>query len=49
LDEEYETLMGYCQETDRTQNDVLREIIRKLKTKKSRPSRAGLESINFDQ
>ncbi|MEA5563843.1 ribbon-helix-helix protein, CopG family [Anabaena sp. UHCC 0399] len=39
-DEEYEILLAYCEETDRTQNDVLRELIRKLK--KSRPRRTGL-------
>ncbi|NMG19790.1 ribbon-helix-helix protein, CopG family [Brasilonema bromeliae] len=39
-DEEYKILVEYCKETDRTQNDVLRELIRKLK--KSRPRRAGL-------
>ncbi|EKE99880.1 ribbon-helix-helix protein, CopG family, partial [Tolypothrix sp. PCC 7601] len=38
--EEYETLLKYCEETDRTQNDVLREMIRKLK--KSRARSTGL-------
>jgi predicted DNA-binding protein len=33
-DEEYQTLTAYCEETDRTQNDVLRELIRKLRLKK---------------
>ncbi|MEH2412928.1 ribbon-helix-helix protein, CopG family [Nostoc sp.] len=39
-DGEYEILLEHCQETDRTQNDVLRELIRKLN--KSHPRRAGL-------
>ncbi|MBD2494403.1 ribbon-helix-helix protein, CopG family [Nostoc sp. FACHB-280] len=39
-DEEYEILAEYCAETSRTQNDVLREFIRKLK--KSRASSTGL-------
>ncbi|MFQ4143385.1 ribbon-helix-helix protein, CopG family [Chlorogloeopsis sp. ULAP02] len=39
-DEEYEILVEYCTNTDRTQNDVLRQLIRKLK--KSRPTRARL-------
>ncbi|MBD2298247.1 ribbon-helix-helix protein, CopG family [Nostoc sp. FACHB-190] len=39
-EEEYETLVEYCLETNRTQNDVLREFIRKLK--KSRPRKTGL-------
>ncbi|MFN6517762.1 MAG: ribbon-helix-helix protein, CopG family [Nostoc sp. CreGUA01] len=39
-DDEYEILVAYCEETDRTQNDVLRELIRKLK--KSRTFRTGL-------
>lgn len=34
-DEEYEMLVDYCAEASRTQNDVLRELIRKLN--KSRP------------
>jgi predicted DNA-binding protein len=33
-DEEHQSLTAYCEETDRTQNDVLRELIRKLKTKR---------------
>lgn len=39
-EEEYKLLVEYCLETSRTQNDVLRELIRNLK--KSRPSRTGL-------
>ncbi|QSV56313.1 MAG: ribbon-helix-helix protein, CopG family [Dolichospermum sp. UKL201] len=35
-DEEYEILLKYCEETDRTQNDVLREMIRKLKESRAR-------------
>ncbi|MGD1909368.1 MAG: ribbon-helix-helix protein, CopG family [Rivularia sp. (in: cyanobacteria)] len=34
-DAEYEILLAHCEETERTQNDVLRDLIRKLK--KSRP------------
>ncbi|MEH1874580.1 CopG family transcriptional regulator [Nostoc sp.] len=33
-DEEYSILVEYCQQTDRTHNDVLRELIRKLKKSK---------------
>ncbi|MFL9456378.1 MULTISPECIES: ribbon-helix-helix protein, CopG family [Nostocales] len=39
-DEEYEILVEHCKQTSRTQNDVIRELIRKLK--KSRPRRTGL-------
>ncbi|MDB9303053.1 CopG family transcriptional regulator [Nodularia spumigena CS-591/12] len=39
-EQEYEMLIEYCQQTNRTQNDVLRELIRKLK--KSRPRKTGL-------
>ncbi|KAF3890907.1 ribbon-helix-helix protein, CopG family [Tolypothrix bouteillei VB521301] len=39
-DEEYEILVAHCKETNRTQSDVIRELIRKLK--KSRPRRTGL-------
>ncbi|MBD2412049.1 CopG family transcriptional regulator [Nostoc calcicola FACHB-389] len=39
-DQEYEILVEYCTETNRTQNDVLRELIRNLK--KSRPRRVRL-------
>ncbi|MBD2505256.1 ribbon-helix-helix protein, CopG family [Anabaena azotica] len=39
-DEEYEALVEYCAKKNRTQNDVLRELIRKLK--KSRAKSTGL-------
>ncbi|MBN3906939.1 MAG: ribbon-helix-helix protein, CopG family [Nostoc sp. NMS1] len=39
-DEEYKILLEYCAQTDRTQNDVFREIIRKLN--KSRRRTTGL-------
>ncbi|XZN95351.1 MAG: ribbon-helix-helix protein, CopG family [Microcoleus sp.] len=34
-DEEYEKLAEYCKLTNRTQNDVFREFIRKIKIKPS--------------
>ncbi|AFZ48756.1 CopG domain protein DNA-binding domain protein [Cyanobacterium stanieri PCC 7202] len=33
-DEEFEQIEAYCQQTGRTKSDVLRELIRKLKTNK---------------
>ncbi|MCC5663032.1 ribbon-helix-helix protein, CopG family [Nostoc sp. CHAB 5784] len=39
-DEEYKILVEYCTQTDRTQNDVFREMIRKLN--KSRARSTGL-------
>jgi hypothetical protein len=29
-DDEYDVLVAYCTKTERTQNDVLRELVRKL-------------------
>ncbi|MEH2024089.1 ribbon-helix-helix protein, CopG family [Nostoc sp.] len=42
-DEEYKILVEHCEDADRTQNDVLRELIRKLK--KSRSFRSGFKPI----
>ncbi|MGB3404452.1 MAG: ribbon-helix-helix protein, CopG family [Microcoleaceae cyanobacterium] len=33
-EKEYEDLVAYCGQENRSQNDVLRELIRKLKLKK---------------
>jgi predicted DNA-binding protein len=33
-DEEFEMIESYCSESGRTKSDVLREMIRKLKTNK---------------
>ncbi|MGV0029493.1 ribbon-helix-helix protein, CopG family, partial [Phormidesmis priestleyi] len=31
-DEEYERLVKYCEQKERSQNDVIRELLRTLKT-----------------
>ncbi|MCY7278415.1 MAG: ribbon-helix-helix protein, CopG family [Phormidesmis sp. CAN_BIN44] len=42
--EEKALLNEYCESAGRTKSDVLRELIRSLKKKQSRPKSAGLES-----
>jgi predicted DNA-binding protein len=39
---ELQILEEYCKSVGRTKSDVLRELIRSLSAKKSRPSRTGL-------
>ncbi|MEG4489233.1 ribbon-helix-helix protein, CopG family [Microcoleus sp. D2_18a_B4] len=47
-DEEFAEIENYCKQTKRTKSDVLRELIRSLKTKKKPSSEGrGLCPISF--
>jgi len=49
-DEEFAEIENYCKQTKRTKSDVLRELIRSLKTKKKPSSEGrGLCPISFGQ
>jgi predicted DNA-binding protein len=46
-EKEYERLLAYCQQQSRSQNDVLRELIRKLKIQKKPSSKDGASDPFF--